>query len=170
MPLIVKDKPCFMALFWVLMLAGAIGVASPQQAFAGRAPDCGKVDRGLVKDIYAAARRVDYLVDVQGVMGTFCGSAENLYQWERELSRKQRSKDYKKARKAIIKNAENDLLSLKGRLIVLRGWASYDPHDKIDEARRRSKIKQARKKVLSSVMLMGYHAGQIQILRESIGE
>jgi hypothetical protein len=156
----------FVVSLWALVVAGAIVLAFPQQVSAARYPDCGEVDRGLVKDVYVAARQVDYLVDVLGNVDSFCSAVENLDQWEKDLPREARNNEYKKARQTIIKNAEGDLRNLKGRLISLRVWVSYGSYDAADEVLRRARIKNAVKKLLAAVRLLEQNNGQIQLLMQ----
>jgi len=157
-------KSYFVTMLWALAIAGALILSFSSQAFAGRAPVCGDVDKSLIKNIYAAARRVDYIVDVQEPMNSFCGYAQKLERWEKDQPREVRTREYKKERRAVIKSAERDLKSLKGQLMTIKAWKTYSPHDTTDKVLRRSRMKKAKKKVLSSVMVIGHHAGQIQLL------
>jgi len=157
-------KSYFVTMLWALAISGALLLSFPMAAHAGRATVCGDVDKGLIKNIYAAARRVDYIVDVKGAMNSFCGYAQKLERWEKDLPREVRTKEYKRERRNIIKSAESDLKILKGHLITLKTWNAYDPHDTTDRVLRRSRMKKAKKRVLSSIMVMGQYAGQIQLL------
>ncbi len=134
---------------------------------ARSAPDCGNIKNSLLKDVYSSAQKVYYLVDVQTSMDSFCTAARNLEQWDKELSRSQKNREYKKQRDALLKSAEVDLQYLKGRLIALRGWSSYESHDSLDEAVRRAKIKKEVQKCLSHVMRMKKHGEAIELFMQN---
>jgi|GEM_PF-3733271 len=162
----IKSRRFLMIGTWVCFVAGALVFVLPQHAFAGRSPDCGRVDDGVVRDVYVAALRVAYLVDVQDTVDTFCKSAEGLRQWEKEHPRERRNREYKNARDTIIKSVETDMRALRGRLIVFRGLLSCDPHNKMDLALRKAKLKKARKQISSREKRLSLYPDQIDLLMQ----
>ena len=152
---------------WIFAALGALAIFTPQRAMAASRPDCGKVSRSTQKDVYAAANRASYFIDAESVLDSFCEKAEDLRLWEKEHDKERRTREYKKARKAILKEAEKDMRGLQGQLLGMWGWGAYDAHDTLDEVLRRSKFKKARERAETILERIDQYAGQIEALMKS---
>lgn len=146
------------------VLAGVIVLGYSVPAFAGRYPDCGEMDRGTVRDVYSAADDVTFLIDAKDVIETFCQSAEQMQQWEKGQPRGSLGQNYGQTRDTMMNSVKSDMRGLRGQLIALKGWFSYDSHNKAAEAQRLARMKTARQRAQTYLQRINQQTSQIDYM------
>lgn len=110
-------------------------------------PQCGRVEEDIVEDLFDAIDRIDNYYDIEEEAEGLCAIAEGHYEWERDQPSNTLDRDYREKRDGIIKDIEQDMQSLTGYLMELRGWIYYDAVGGVAEAKRIAHIRSTKKDI-----------------------
>ncbi len=133
---------------------------APAQAYAE--PKCGDVEEDYVEDTFRAMERIDHYYDIEDELEAICEGAEALDDWERDQPRGTLDKAYKKKRKKLIKDMEQEFQSLTDSLTALRAWIYYDAKGAINEAKRIARLRNSKRNVEESVENLHEHVKAMQ--------
>jgi len=125
-------------------------------------PDCGYVDKSIVKDVYSAAERVDLYNDAAHDIVYSCQISEDFKSWDKEIRKQIRSSsDYKKTKKLLIAEFEKYLKSMHGPLISFFG---YIYAERVDESRalRTARVISSQKKINRARGRLVEHADKLR--------
>lgn len=113
-------------------------------------PDCGFVEENIVEDVYDAAKRVDYFIDVTGDIETACSVSVFLEDWESEQPKNQRhDRKYKDSRNKVVGHLERAFENLRAPLLLYYGYVYGDLNGEI-RAVRIARIRAAKKKIVAA--------------------
>lgn len=133
--------------------------ALPVQA---REPECGFVEERVVEDVYEAAERVDYFIDVTADIEGACRVSENLKQWDAQRPKDQRhDRDYKAQRDALVRGLESAFQSLRGPLISYYGYVYGDLNGEL-KAVRVARIRAMKKKIHAARHALGVRGNDMR--------